>query len=108
MGGCKRTILGGNIGGKEGTLVGTGIQQFWEETLVGGGSNNFGKEHRREDVSIEFWEGTLVGGREHWWEWNQTILEGNIGGRWNHTILGRNIGGRWSQTILGGNIGGRM
>ena len=36
MGGSKRTTLGGNIGGKEGTLVGSGIQQFWEETLVGG------------------------------------------------------------------------
>ena len=45
MGGCKRTILGGNIGGREGTLVGGGIQQFWEEILVGGGIQ-------------QFWEGT--------------------------------------------------
>ena len=29
MGGCKHTILGGNIGGREGTLVGCGIKQFW-------------------------------------------------------------------------------
>ena len=45
MGGCKRTILGGNIGGRKGTLVEGGIQQFWEETLVGGGIQ-------------QFWEGT--------------------------------------------------
>ena len=43
MGGCKRTILGGNIGGMEGTLVGGGIKTIlggniggrWNPTILG-------------------------------------------------------------------------
>ena len=83
MGGCKRPILGGNIGGREGTLVGCGIQQIWEETLVGAGiqqclGRNIPGRISAPELSLSR---SLL--REHWWE---GPLSHPLGGRWNQTM----------------------
>ena len=78
MGGCKHTILGGNIGGSEGTLVGGGIIQFWEGTLVGGGIQ-------------QFWEETLVGGCKRTFFGENICSTKTLVGDGINPILGRNI-----------------